>query len=69
MIEVFKTDVQRVAQAKKLVTLLLQNFPKSKINFDLDDCDRVLRVEGEDFIPEKVMMLVNENGFLCHMLA
>lgn len=68
MIEVFKTNVQERTQAAQLVALLLHHFPGSKINFDLDDCDKVLRVEGENFITGKVMMLVNENGFSCNVL-
>lgn len=68
MVEVFKTNVQRRGVANALVALLNSNFPGSRINFDLEDCDRVLRVEGDNFHPEKVMMLVNENGFQCHIM-
>ena len=68
MIEVFKTNVQEFSQAQKLVALLLRHFPNSKINFDLDDCDKVLRVEGNNLRIEKVMTLVTEKGFLCTVL-
>lgn len=64
-VEVFKTNVHQDYQAKRLVDLLQQYFPGSKINFDLDDCDKVLRVEGDNFLPGKIMTLVNENGFSC----
>lgn len=68
MLEIFKTDVRKVSEAKKIIMLLLQHFPGSKINFDLKDCDNILRVEGKDFVTEKVMLLVNENGFACKVL-
>ena len=68
MIEVFKTNVQKVSQAIKLIALLRQYFPDSKINFDLKDCDRILRIEGVNFIPEKIALLVNDNGFTCMVL-
>ncbi|OQP47529.1 hypothetical protein A4H97_05055 [Niastella yeongjuensis] len=68
MIEVFKTNVQEFSEAQKLVALLLRHFPNSKINFDLDDCDKVLRVEGNNLRIEKVMTLVTEKGFLCKVL-
>ncbi len=68
MIEVFKTDVQKITQAKKLTALLLVHIPDGKINFDMHDCDKILRVEGKDFIPEKVLMIVKENGFTCMVL-
>lgn len=68
MIEVFKTNVEETCHAKQLVGLLLQHFPGRKINFDLHDCDKILRIEGESFLAEKVMSLVNENGFSCLIL-
>jgi hypothetical protein len=68
MIEVFSTNVQESPEADKLVGLLRQQFPNSRINFDLDDCDRILRVEGVDFHPVEVISLVNENGFDCRIL-
>ena len=68
MIEVFKTNVQEFSEAQKLVALLLRHFPNSKINFDLDDCDKVLRVEGNNLRIEKVMTLVTGKGFLCTVL-
>jgi hypothetical protein len=68
MIEVFKTNVQEFSEAQKLVALLLRHFPNSKINFDLDDCDKVLRVEGNNLRIEKVMTLVMQKGFLCKVL-
>jgi hypothetical protein len=68
MVEVFKTNVQEFSEAQKLVALLRRHFPDSKINFDLDDCDKVLRVEGSNLRIEKVMTLVMEKGFLCAVL-
>lgn len=68
MVEVFKTNVQEFAEAQNLVALLRRHFPDSKINFDLDDCDKVLRVEGNDLRIEKVMTLIMEKGFLCAVL-
>jgi len=68
MIEVFKTNVQEFSEARMLVALLSRHFPNSKINFDLDDCDKVLRVEGNNLRIEKVMTLVTQRGFLCTVL-
>ena len=68
MVEVFKTNVQELAQAQKLVAVLRRHFPDSKINIDLDDCDKVLRVEGNNLRIEKVMTLVTKKGFVCTVL-
>ena len=68
MIEVFKTNVKEVVEAKKIVDILLRQFPDNKINFDLHDCDKILRVEGKNFCVEKIMALLAENGFSCNIL-
>ncbi len=68
MVEVFKTNVEEVSDASKIVTILLQYFPDSTINFDLDDCDKGLRIKGENFIPQKVMVIVKKTGFICDVL-
>jgi hypothetical protein len=68
MVEVFKTNVQKVYQADMLVNALLQFFPDSIINFDLDDCDKILRIEGSSIITERVMMLIKQNGYQCRLL-
>ncbi len=57
-VSVFKTNVQTQSQAILVINVLIQYLPKYKINFDLEDCDKILRVEGnnieEDFIVKKV---------------
>ena len=53
MIEVFKTNVQHSEQTKLLLKILLQQFPQHKINFDLDDCDKILRVEDKNISAKK----------------
>lgn len=68
MIEVFKTNVDEAYRAQDLVAVLLQHLPGRKINFDLHDCDKILRVEGENFLAEKVVSLVKQNGFMCNIL-
>lgn len=50
-VEVFKTNVQQQRQAAWLLGLLNRQFPLCRINFDLDDCDRILRVEGREVMP------------------
>lgn len=68
MIEIFKTNVQASEQAEELVNLLQQTFPGNKINFDLDDCDKVLRIEGKNVISRNVMNILKERGFMCNLL-
>lgn len=65
MAEVFKTNVQQDKQAKKLIAVLYSHFPDSKINFDLEDCDKILRVEGRNVTPQHVVSLIEKMGFNC----
>lgn len=46
MIEVFKTDVNRKDQASWVVEQIQDALPHCCANFDLDDCDKILRVKG-----------------------
>lgn len=68
MVEVFKTNVHKKAQCKMLLGILSKTFPSFKINFDLLDCDKVLRVEGDNMESLRIMTLVKENGFKCEVL-
>ncbi len=68
MVEIFKTNVQKKTQSKMLLSILSETFPSFKINFDLSDCDKVLRVEGDDIKTLRIMILVKENGFTCEVL-
>ncbi len=45
-IEVFKTNVVKKREAKQLVEEMATRFPEYRINFDLEDCDKILRVEN-----------------------
>ena len=58
MVEVFKTNVQSTREAKRIIQKLAEEFPKHKINFDLSDCDRILRVQGNNILERKVISIV-----------
>ena len=67
MIEVFKTNVQKQKQAK-LLAALSEAFPHYRISFDLDDCDRILRVEGEDICNQQIIQLLGVHACFCEVL-
>jgi hypothetical protein len=68
MVEVFKTNVHRKNDAIRLLAVLLEEFPWYKINFDLEDCDKILRVEGERLSSEKIIRILNATGHECHVI-
>jgi len=68
IVEVFKTNVQQDDQARQLIKKLLGHFPHCKINFDLQDCDKILRVAGIQIYPDKIIELINPSGYHCEIL-
>lgn len=68
MIEVFKTNVDSIAASQELHAQLQFLFPSCKINFDLDDCDRILRIEGLDFNAETVAEILSSRNYTCEVL-
>ena len=68
MVEVFKTNLRKRVQSKMLLCTLTGAFPSFKINVDLSDCDKVLRVEGDNIEASKIIILVKEYGFKCEIL-
>jgi hypothetical protein len=68
MVEVFKTDVKQRKHAAGLITALLQAFPMHCISFDLDDCDKILRIEGNSICVTTITGLLNLQGFSCEVL-
>ena len=46
MIEVFKTDVREPRSALLIIQLLQTVFSGYEVNFDLEDCDHILRIKS-----------------------
>ena len=69
MVEVFKTNVQHREVAEQLVSILRVRFAFSKINFDLEDCDKILRVEAKQICVETIIEILSTHGFECEVLT
>ena len=48
MVEVFKTNISTQSKAEKVLRILNSKFPDYKVDFDLEDCDNILRVENKN---------------------
>ncbi len=68
MVEVFKTNVAETHQAIRLTEILSSHFPLFRIDFDIEDCDRILRVEGHRVLPDQIIAILDANGYHCHVL-
>jgi len=69
IVEVFKTNVVEVELSELLIQQLEDQFPDSLINFDMEDCDKILRVEAATIAPEKIIQILNSNGYSCEVLT
>ena len=68
-VEVFKTNVADPERAKWLVDQIERNFTNCKANFDLDDCDRILRVASERKIQSDLLIdLLKNLGCIAEVL-
>ena len=65
IIAVFCTNVKAQRNADVLKNKLNAIYPHAIINFDLEDCDNILRVESNKIITSQVISLLNKNGFDC----
>ena len=68
IIEVFKTNVQTEAEAEELLALVHNSYFDIMANFDLDDCDKVLRVKGSWEDIKHIPALFIQHGFQCETL-
>jgi uncharacterized protein YpbB len=71
MIEVFKTNVTDTGHANMLVDQITKSFTNYKANFDLQDCDNILRVKCTTELIETSLLinLLREFGFNAEILT
>ncbi|UII20758.1 hypothetical protein [Fulvivirga ligni] len=69
MVEVYKTNLTNKNKADALITLMEDLFPEFEVNFDLDDCDNILRVKSSVWIDNsKVISLLREQQVVAEPL-
>ena len=68
MVLVFKTSVQFKKQVKALKPLLDDSLKQASWNFDLEDCDKIFRVETPSNVSDDVIRLLTDKGFECEEL-
>lgn len=68
MVEVFKTNVEETGESARIVARLRDLYPKGRINFDLSDCDRILRIEADQVCITEIIDLLTSIGYRCEVL-
>ncbi|KAA1242777.1 hypothetical protein [Aquimarina sp. RZ0] len=68
MIFIFKTSVQNKKQVKELKPYLDKIPIKSQWSFDLEDSDKILRIDSENCSAKKIIKLLENLNFECEEL-
>lgn len=70
MVEVFKTNVYEQRHAMMLLDRIHAAFSHYAANFDLEDCDRILRVKCATGLipPQGLIALLKDHGFEASVL-
>ena len=68
MIYVFKTSVSTEEDILKIKQALNELLLPGRWNFDLDDCDKILRVESDTARASLVIRFMQEQHFVCEEL-
>lgn len=68
MIEVFKTNIEDEQVAEELKRVLKKEIPGSSINFDLEDCDNILKIEAPVIDAQDIISFLASLGYSCELL-
>lgn len=70
VVEIFKTNVNDPESASQIIKRLEITFPSYQCNFDLEDCDKILRVETgtEQVNTKELIALMKENSVNIEIL-
>lgn len=65
---IFSTSVEKPEQVREVKPLLTSEPAITGWNFDLDDCDNILRIESSNLSPRYIEMLLHAAGYDCREL-
>ena len=66
---IFKTDIHTLQLKKAVASLFNELSPVLDWNIDLQDIDKVLRIEANEHIQEiEIIHLLQQKGFTCEPL-
>jgi len=68
MIKIFKTSIKKPSEAREVMQILSVRFPQSKVSFDLEDCDKILRIENDRLQTKTVVRLLKSRKHFCEEL-
>ena len=67
-VEIFKTDLTDRNSVGQVLLYLKRIAPECSFNFDLEDCDRILRVEGSSVDIVSIQSAMHKLGYGCEYI-
>jgi hypothetical protein len=67
MILVFKTNCNEAIE-NIIIPIISECSEVNNVNFDFEDCDKILRVDVTEYIAERISSLVKNAGYNCEEL-
>lgn len=70
MVEVFRTNVRQTYFAYIVINEIHERFADFEASFDLEDCDKVLRIQSANEVIDKALIidLIERMGFFAEVL-
>ena len=68
MVFVFKTSIRNKQEVQQITPTLNSVLKNGKWNFDLNDCDNILRVVATKDVTNNVITALLLQGFICEEL-
>jgi len=71
MVEIFRTNVNKSKEAENITRMLSKLMKGYAFNFDLEDCDRILRVasDADPIDTLTIIKLLNSQNYTCELLT
>ncbi|HEY1047580.1 MAG TPA: hypothetical protein VGF79_14135 [Bacteroidia bacterium] len=63
--EIFKTNIDSKTKADHVIQVLNQLYPGIEINFDLEDCDKILRIKYFDVLGDSISETLSQLNYQC----
>lgn len=68
MIEIFKTNLINAKQCNDVKATLKQVLPNARIVFDLEDCDRILKIDVQHLNAGVIKQIIRSQGYEIEIL-
>jgi len=66
---VFKTNILQEDDVEKVTFMMNEDVRIKRWTVDREDCDKVLRVEANEVLPDEIINLIKQAGYACEELT